>query len=70
MNQGIKTGIFTVLVLGMVFLSGCAGPASTGAAPVTLPAPQITYYSKVKISKRYKHFPDEDTVKMNMCGCS
>lgn len=41
MRQWNKTGIFTVLLIGMVFLSGCAGPVSTGAAPVTPTVTQI-----------------------------
>lgn len=39
MQQWMKTGIFAVLVIGMVIMSGCISPVSTSTAPVT---PSIT----------------------------
>ena len=33
-------GILTVLVTGMVFMSGCTSPVSTGAVPVATPTPK------------------------------
>lgn len=33
MKKWIITGIFTVLVIGMIFISGCTGPVSTNTTP-------------------------------------
>jgi hypothetical protein len=40
MKKWNATGIFTVLVIGMVFLSGCTKTESTNATPVATPASQ------------------------------
>jgi hypothetical protein len=40
MKKWNAVGIFTVLVIGMVFLSGCTKTASTNATPVAAPAAQ------------------------------
>jgi len=40
MEKWNAVGIFTVLVIGMVFLSGCTNPGSTNATPVATPASQ------------------------------
>jgi hypothetical protein len=41
MKRWITTGILTVLMCGMVFMSGCTTPETPGPAPVTTPTPQI-----------------------------
>ena len=41
MKKWNATGILTVLVSGMVVMSGCTGTGSTGVAPDTTPTPQI-----------------------------
>jgi len=41
MKRWIKTGVLTVLIIGMVLMSGCTNPETPGTAPVATPAPQI-----------------------------
>jgi hypothetical protein len=41
MKKWNATGILTVLVTGMVFMSGCTSSDSTSTAPVATPAPQF-----------------------------
>ena len=40
MRKWNTIGILTVLVTGMVFMSGCTSPVSTSATPVTTPTPK------------------------------
>jgi hypothetical protein len=40
MRKWNTIGFLTVLVTGMVFMSGCTSPVSTGAAPVATPTPK------------------------------
>ena len=40
MRKWNTIGILTVLVTGMVFMSGCTSPVSTGAVPVATPTPK------------------------------
>jgi len=43
MKKWNAIGIFIVLVTGVVFLSGCISSASTNAAPMATPVPQIVH---------------------------
>jgi hypothetical protein len=43
MKKWIKPGIFAVLVIVMVFMSGCIGSDSLSTAPEATPAPQVVY---------------------------
>jgi hypothetical protein len=43
MRKWIAIGLFAVLVIGIVLMSGCTNTGSTSAAPVATPTPQIVY---------------------------
>ena len=45
MKKWIIPGIFTLLVTGMIFMSGCTGPVSTNTTAVTPSAIQIVNYT-------------------------
>jgi hypothetical protein len=45
MKKRILPGIVTLLVTGMIFMSGCTGPVSANTTPVTPSAPHIVDYT-------------------------
>jgi hypothetical protein len=48
MKKWNAIGILTVLVIGMVLMSGCTNTGSTGTAPEATPTPQIVNEPRIQ----------------------